>query len=190
MRPLDTFLSPTEQRLMGAVLAHPDRDYGTLELLGLIGNSRGAGSAVIKRWVASGLIRERHVGNQRRLSANPDFLLYPELRRMVFKTIGLVQPLVDALAPISTRIHEAFVFGSIASGTDTSHSDIDLAVIGDVDPFLVSPLLDAAQLELGRSIHASIYSEKEWTVTKDPVVKAIKNGPRLDLTGALRDKAT
>lgn len=188
MHPLDVLLSPPEQRLMSTVLLHPDQDFGTLELLSRMGNSRSAGSTVLKRWVEAGLLRERKVGNQRRLSANPRFLLYPELRRMVLKTLGLVEPLAKALAPIAHRLTEAFVFGSVASGNDTSESDIDLALVGDVDLFAVSPLLDAVQAELGRAIHVNVYSAQEWAL-HDPVLAVIKRGPRLELMEAIRAEA-
>src|SRR6185369_7464643 len=72
MRPLDALLSQPEQRLIGTVLAHPGQEFGTLELLSRMGSSRSAGSAVIQRCVESGLLKERRVGNQRRLAANPD----------------------------------------------------------------------------------------------------------------------
>ena len=44
---------------------------------------------------------------------------------------GLVGPLEEALAPFRDRIQVAFVYGSIAKGTDTAQSDIDLMVISD-----------------------------------------------------------
>lgn len=189
MGPLDFLLSVPEQRLLRAVLMHPDRDFGTIELLNRMGSSRGAGSAVLKRWVESGLLLERRVGNQRRLAVNEQFLLYPELRNIALKTIGLTEPLARALAPLAPRLTDAFVFGSVAAGTDTSSSDIDLALVGDVDLFDVSPLLDAVQEELGRPVHVNMYSKAEWRSARDPVVAAIKNGPRLDLMDAIRGQA-
>jgi len=189
MQPLDFLLSAPEQRLMGAVLQHPDRDFGTVELLDTMGSSRGAGSAVLKRWVESGFLLERRVGNQRRLIVNRQFVLYPELRNIVLKTIGLTEPLARALAPLGPRLTEAFVFGSVAAGTDTSESDIDLALVGDIDLFTVSPLLDAVQNELGRPVHANVYGNAEWRLAKDPVVAAIRKGPRLDLMESIRGQA-
>ncbi len=189
MRPLDALLSKPEQRLMSLVLVRPEQDFGTLELLKHMGSGRGSGSAVLKRWLGSGLLRERKVGNQRRLSANPQFLLYRDLRRMILKTVGLADPLAKALAPLSDRLTDAFVFGSVASGTDTTESDIDLAVVGDVDLFDVSPLLDAVQSDLGRSVHVNVYSPQEWA-SDDPVLAAIKKGPRVDLMEAIRAEAT
>lgn len=189
MRPLDALFSQPEQRLFGAVLGRPDQEFGMLELLSLMGSSRSAGSAVIQRCVESGLLNERRVGNQRRLSANPDFILYPELRRIVMKTVGLVEPLARAIAPIASKLQDAFVFGSVAAGKDRTDSDIDLALVGSVDLFKVSPLLDAAQQELGREVHANIYSKQEWASDRDPVIQAIRSGPKIDLMEALRGKA-
>jgi predicted nucleotidyltransferase len=188
MRPLDVFLTQSEQRLMGAVLTHPGREFGTLELLNLMGSSRSAGSNVLKRWLKSGLLQERRVGNQRRFSANPEFVLFPELRKMILKTVGLSHPLATALAPIAARLSEAFVFGSVAAGVDTSESDIDIALVGDVDLFDVSPLLDTVQRELGRHIHVNVYSEIEWSSKGDAILTAIKKGPRMDLMKALREQ--
>ena len=188
VRPLDVFLTQPEQRLMAAVLMAPERDFGTVELLSQMGSSRSAGSAVLKRWVESGALTERKVGNQRRLAANQGFILYPELRKMVLKTVGLTEPLTRSLAPVADQLREAFVFGSVASGKDTSKSDIDLVVVGNVDLFTVSPLLDAAEQELGRPIHVNVYGDDEWSLSEDTVLRAIKAGPRIDLMGGLRDK--
>lgn len=185
MRPLDAFLTLPEQRLMGAVLANPEREYGTLELLRQMGSSRSAGSAVLRRWVEAGVLRERRVGNQRRIAANTQFLLFPELRRMTQKTVGLAEPLAKALKPVAARLIDAFVFGSIAAGKDTDQSDVDLALVGDIDLFEVSPLVDNAEHELGRPVHVNVYSQNEWTAERDAVLRAIKSGPRIDLMEAL-----
>ncbi|OZB44176.1 MAG: hypothetical protein B7X46_09730 [Thiomonas sp. 15-66-11] len=190
MRPLDVFFSPAEQRLMGAVLARPGKDYGTVELLKHIGSSRSAGSTLIDRWVKAGLLREHRVGNQRRLSANPDFVLFPELQKMVLKTVGLTEPLAKALKPIGCLLTDAFVFGSVAAGLDTAESDIDLALVGDIDLFSVSPLVDPVETELGRPVHVNVYSKEEWTAGGDSVLEKIKAGPRLDLMEALRGPAS
>lgn len=189
MQLLDVLFSPPEQRLLATVLTHPEQDYGTLELLKQMGNSRSAGTTLLRRWVESGLLKEKKVGNQRRLAANPEFLLYPELRKIALKTVGLSQPLASALRPLADKIHDAFIFGSVAAGTDISSSDIDLAIVGDVDLFSVSPLLDPVERELGRPIHVNIYSLQEWSSDSDTVLHAIKSGPRLNILEEVHDTA-
>jgi predicted nucleotidyltransferase len=54
--------------------------------------------------------------------------LRPTYRRM--DTFGL-GPIREAFEPYARAIRSAFVYGSVAKGTDTAHSDIDLLVIGD-----------------------------------------------------------
>jgi uncharacterized protein len=104
------------------------------------------------------------------------------------KTVALTDPLAQALAPLAARLTEAFVFGSVAAGNDTSESDIDIALVGEVDLFDVSPLLDSVQIALGRSVHANVYRPIDWAAD-DPVLAAIKNGARVDLMEAIRAKA-
>ena len=187
MRPLDALFSLPEQRLLGLALLDPQRDFGTLELLKHMGNSRSSGMRVLERWLAAGLLRERRVGNQRRLSSNPEFLLYPELRRMVVKTVGVAEPLCAALRPLSASLSEAFIFGSVAAGSDQSDSDIDLALVGLVDLFALSPRIDQAQTQLGRRVHLSVYDAREWASTTDSVLESIRRGPRIDLMDMLRE---
>lgn len=190
MRPLDVLMSPAEQRLVQAVMLNPERDFGTVELLQRMGSSRSAGSALLQRWVDGGLLRERRVGNQRRLSADPGFLLYPELRRMAIKTVGLAQPLARALLPVAPRLQQAWVIGSIAAGTDGSGSDVDIALVSDdLTLFDVSPALDSAQAELGRTVHVSLYTAAEWESGTDPVIASVRQAPRIDLMEALRAEA-
>ena len=47
------------------------------------------------------------------------------------KTVGLAEPLRDALKPVSSSIRAAFVYGSVAKATDQAASDIDLMVVSD-----------------------------------------------------------
>jgi predicted nucleotidyltransferase len=50
---------------------------------------------------------------------------------LVAKMAGLIEPIRTMLEPYSDQIRTAFVYGSMAEGTGTAPSDIDLMVIGD-----------------------------------------------------------
>ena len=71
---------------------------------------------------AGGLLTVEHVGNQKRYRANPDAPIHDELVSIVRKTFGLATPLQDALSPLAGQIHAAFVYGSVAKGSDTAAS--------------------------------------------------------------------
>ena len=49
----------------------------------------------------------------------------------MLKTVGLAEPLRDALKRVASDIRAAFVYGSVAKGSDTAGSDIDLFVVSD-----------------------------------------------------------
>lgn len=97
----------------------------------------------------------------------------------------LREQLREALAPFAGEIEEAFVFGSVAGGTDTADSDIDLMVIGSAG---LIPLLDALapfEATLGRPVHLTLYAASEWQQLQksDAVVRKICASPRLAVFG-------
>ena len=63
---------------------------------------------------ATELVSVERVGNQKYYQANADSPVFEELSGLLRKTVGLLDPLKSALAPLSTRIAAAFVYGSIA----------------------------------------------------------------------------
>ena len=77
-------------------------------------------------------------------------------------TSGVADVLRDALASISTRIQCAFIFGSVARGSETEGSDIDLLVIGEAGFGEVVEALYPAQSALGREINPKVFSAAEW----------------------------
>lgn len=94
-----------------------------------------------------------------------------------------MKPLVEALKPLAARLIEAFVYEPVVAGTD--RGEIYLALVGDVDLFEVSPLLDKAEQDLGRPIHVSLCSVDEWTAESSAFMRVLKSAPRIDLMPSL-----
>jgi predicted nucleotidyltransferase len=85
----------------------------------------------LSRLQRSGLITVERIGNQKHYRANQDAPIFEELRGLVVKTVGLAEPIRKSFQPYAGSIKTAFVYGSVARGTDTAQSDIDLMIIGD-----------------------------------------------------------
>lgn len=180
----DFLFTPSVQKVLSATLAHPERSYTLQELLQIAASGRGSTQQQIDRLVEAGVLQEEpRRGRQRSIRANKDFFLYPELSSIARKSFALTEPLRSALKPFAPDIQEAFVFGSVAKGSDTERSDIDLAVIGDASLLELTGALLTVEQELGRSIHLSMYGAQEWQslVESDPVVAQIAQGPKLTL---------
>ena len=91
-----------------------------------------------------GLVVSEKDGNRAYYSANTSHPLYSDLRNIVLTTVGLHDVLASALS--DPEVEFAFVFGSIAAGTETPESDIDLMVIGAVTEYRFSSKLKEPEL--------------------------------------------
>src|SRR5258708_387492 len=131
----DPLLTKTQQRVLGMLFGQPERSFYTSELIRDAGTGSGAAQRELARLEASGLIVARRIGHQKHYQANAASPLYSELRNIVLKTVGLAEPLRDALKTLSSAIRAALVYGSLAKATDQSARDIDLTIISDSLPY-------------------------------------------------------
>jgi DNA-binding transcriptional ArsR family regulator len=139
------------------------------------------------------LVRGRRDSNRVYYRANVENPLFPEIRGLVIKTVGLVDVLREALRDERNRI--AFVFGSIARGEGKAHSDVDLMVIGSIRLRPLSGLLSGVSQRIGREINPHILSVAEFKkrmhekehflmrVMESPKVFVIGNQDELDAMG-------
>ncbi len=75
---------------------------------------------------------------------------------------------------------------TIAAGTETAKSDIDLMVIGELSMENLLSLMRGPERILGRQINSSLYSAKEYgnrMKEKDPFVARVTAEPRIVLMG-------
>ena len=142
------------------LLLHPQRRLHVREIARLTGTAAGTLNKELARLHAAGLLEREKVGNQLHYSANQSHQVYPELAGILRKTVGLADVLGDALAPVAPQIDSAFVFGSMARGSETTGSDADVMIIGTVDFGTVVDLLYPAQAELAREINPKVFSRR------------------------------
>jgi predicted nucleotidyltransferase len=117
--------------------------------------------------------------------------IFAELNGLARKTAALKEPLKTALEPYADRIKTAFVFGSVAKGTDNARSDIDLMVIGDDLNYsdLYTTLQDVED-RVRRKIHPMFLSSDEWrrrSAKDGSFAKKLGAHPKLFILGSERD---
>jgi predicted nucleotidyltransferase len=189
----DVLFSPVQQRVLALLFGQPERSFQSAELIALAGSGTGAVHRQLVRLAESGLVTVRRVGNQKHYQANRDSPIFAELHGLVVKTLGLAGTLQEALATFQGRIQVAFVYGSIAKGTDTAQSDVDLMVI--CDDLTYSELYEAlqkAEAALHRQVHLSLMTTTEWRrklAAGNPFVTKIQAQPKIPLIGTTDDLA-
>jgi predicted nucleotidyltransferase len=139
----------------------------------------------LQRLARLDLVAPRRDGNRLYYSAKRDNPLYPDIRNLTIKTVGLADILKAALNH-SENILVAFIFGSVAQGMEKSASDVDLMVIGALGMRELSKLLSGVTEKLGREInpHAiSVPDFKESVRSGNHFITAVLKEPKIFLKG-------
>jgi predicted nucleotidyltransferase len=187
----DALFSKVQGRVLGVLFGNPGRSFYANELFRLSGSGTGAGVRELSKLAASGLVTVTRIGNQKHYQANREAPIFEELRGIVLKTFGMADVLRQGLLPMADKISVAFIYGSVAKGSDTAKSDIDVMVMGDhiEYPDVYSALMPAEE-QLGRKVSPSIYNKEDVArklKEKNAFLSRIMKQPKIFLIGSERD---
>lgn len=154
------------------------------EIIKLMDFAKGSVEEELAKLVRLELLLTTTDGNRRYYEANQAHPLYPELRSIVLKTVGLRDVLAEALP--ADRITYAFVFGSLAAQTATAASDVDLMIIGDASHRALASALRAVGEKLSREINPHFFGIDEFlnrAAAKDHFLSDVLAKPKLFILG-------
>lgn len=141
----------------------------------------------VQRLEKIGLVFKSKRGNRNYYQVDRSVSIFEELKSIFLKTAGLGDVLKDSLKEQIEEIAIAFIYGSYAKHKETASSDLDLFIIGTIEPKKVSTILAKAKSSLKREINFSVYSMEEYrqkekrgnhfitTLTKEPKIFLIGN---------------
>jgi len=176
---LSTFLSSNlRAEILRIFFGINNREIHLREIERRTGFAIGSVRSETANLVKIGLLKKRKDGNRVYFKANTAHPLFIDLHNIVLKTSGLVDLFRVALGDI--EIEYAFIFGSIANGTEKAESDVDFFVIGNVGLRTLSRRLKTVSGEINREINIV-------TMTKNEFLKK-KNNNEHFLTEVLKSK--
>jgi len=190
----DVLFSGGQRRVLGLLFGQPDKSFYANEIAKLANTGRGALQRELERLTSSGLVVMTPIGRQRHYHANRNSPIFNELRGIVLKTFGLADVLRDALAASAQPVRCAFIYGSVAKGTDSATSDIDVMVIADGMTYshLFETFAEAEQM-LGRKVNPTLYSMEDFTKKlrgDNHFVTRVLDQPKIMLIGDENDIST
>ena len=187
----DALFTSVRKKVLGLLFGNPGRSFFFNEIVALVGSGTGAVQRELERLSDSGLVTISQVGNQKHYQANPDSPIFEELCSLIRKTVGLVEPLKDALKSYRQKLQLALVFGSVAKESENAYSDIDLLIVSDEmileDVYI---LLSDVEKNLARKINPTIYTKAEFDTrlqSKNSFLIRILKGKTVLLIGELPD---
>jgi predicted nucleotidyltransferase len=144
----------------------PEKEYYFREIAKNINKEPSYCQKYLDNLVQDKILLDERRGNMRFFRLNRDHQLYEEIKSIISKTIGLENELKELVDKLD-NVECAFVFGSIAKGTENNNSDVDLMLIGDINQNALTTEIGSLEGKIAREINYHIYSSQE-------IVKKIK----------------
>jgi predicted nucleotidyltransferase len=185
----NALFSGTQQKLLSALLLNSHESVYATELANRLSVRPSTLQRDLAKFTSAGILKSSRNGNRAYFQANAQCPVFPELRSLLIKTSGLADVLRDELGPLASNIKAAAIYGSIAIGTETSGSDIDLLVIGSVKMIELATALEPATATLRRQINPSLYTPDEFSrkARSSHFVQSVLGKPLLFVLGTRRD---
>lgn len=105
------------------------------------------------------LLKSQKNGRNVYYAANPDHPLFPELKSMVSKVMGMDQ-VIDGIVSRLGDLERAYLIGDYAEGKDTGI--IDLLLVGKIDQHQLTDLSNKTERYINRKIRVLIFTPKEF----------------------------
>ena len=105
------------------------------------------------------LLKSERNGRQVYYMANSEHSLFPELKSMVSKVMGIDQ-VIDGIVNRLGDLERAYLIDDYAEGKDTGI--IDILLIGDIDQYHLNDLTQKTERYIKRKIRSLVLNEQEY----------------------------
>ena len=105
------------------------------------------------------LLKSEKNGRQVYYMANTEHALFPELKSMVSKVMGIDQ-VIDSIISRLGNLEKAYLVDDYAEGKDTGI--IDIILVGDIDQYHLNDLSRKTERYIKRKIRTLVISEDEF----------------------------
>lgn len=156
------FANPTLAEILSLLFINAEEEFYQSDLAkkthkGLIQVQRA-----LKTLEEIGLISSIRRGRMIYYTAVQNHPIFTDLKKIFLKTIYFGEYIYQSLSPLHNNIQLAFIFGSIAKGTESQDSDIDLFVVTDISLRKLAKALGPLSKELQRELNPVVFESTEF----------------------------
>lgn len=190
---LAALVTPTRQAILAATFLRPEKSWYLSELASHLGTRPSSLQRDVDSLVRVGILEKRADGKRSYIKANEGSPIFPEIRGLIEKTIGIVPMLRDAVSKLGKKCRLAFIYGSFARGEEADASDVDLMLIGHVSTMEMAPVLRRMEQTVGRQINLTIFTEDDFVenlAQKNHFLRTVMRGKKVMLKGTEDDLET
>jgi len=148
----------TRRRVLGLLFGQPDESFYVRDIVRRSGAAVGAIARELDALLGAGLLERYEDGRHVYYRANKRAPVFPELERLVTKTLTLGDAFREALSPMAEGIEFAAIFGPAARGQMKATRPNHFVVIGDVRPGEVTRALAKVPERLDAPVKQTVSS--------------------------------
>lgn len=180
----DALFPRTKQRILGVLFSQPDRAVHLRELARVAGMNASSIQREMQKLVKAEIVTKVARGNLQEFQANRACPIFDELCGFARKTFGIADVVKSALEGLPIEL--ALIFGSIATGSESAHSDVDVLIISESG---YRDALDRAltiEKQIGRPVNIKHFRAEEFqalATSGNAFAINIINGPKIFLKG-------
>ena len=173
--------SKTRIKLLVRFFFNPELRSYLRELANEFGVSTNSVRKELNQLTRTNLLKSERNGRQVLYTANEDHPLFPELRSMVTKVMGVDQ-VVDGIVNQLGDLEMAYLIGDYAEGKDTGI--IDLVLVGRIDKGHLNYLIERTEQHMKRKIRPLVLNRQEH----EKLLPEFRKRPQVLLWGNNRDQ--
>ncbi|MFH0795484.1 MAG: nucleotidyltransferase domain-containing protein [Candidatus Omnitrophota bacterium] len=180
------FSSKARVEILKLFLFNPDGKFYQRQIATLTHQPIRAVQREVNKLEEIGLIERFGQDNRVYYNVNKICPIFEELKRILFKSAGIAESLREYLRK-SDDITFAFIYGSYAKGKESSLSDIDLLVVGNISSRALSKILVKPKRELSREINYAVFDVEEFkekVEQKDHFLNTVMKEEKIFIVGS------
>ena len=164
--------SKTRVKLLMRFFFNPEARSYLRELAKEFNVSTNAVREELNQLKKTDLLKSEKNGRQVFYKANTDHALFPELKSMVSKVMGIDQ-VIDSIIERLGNLESAYLVDDYAEGKDTGI--IDIILVGDIDHYHLNDLSRKTERYIKRKIRSLVLSREEH----QQLLPELESRPRL-----------
>lgn len=164
--------SKTRVKLLMRFFFNPEAKSYLRELTKEFNVSTNAVREELNQLKKTDLLKSEKNGRQVFYKANTEHALFPELKSMVSKVMGIDQ-VIDSIITRLGNLEKAYLVDDYAEGKDTGI--IDILLVGDINDYHLNDLSRKTERYIKRKIRSLVLTKDEF----DNFQSELKNRPRV-----------
>ena len=149
---LEALFPDVRARILATLLLQSEKRWFLTELAQHLGTQPSSLQRELEALSKAGLLEQTKDGRRVYFQADIHSPVFYDLKGLLEKTAGLVPILREEVEAFGERIRLAFLYGSTARSEESSESDVDLMIVGDVGLSDLVPSLRRAEGRFGSQL--------------------------------------